>query len=51
MAFIAPKIIGGQSAPSPVGNLGITKMTEALKLDRLEMQTIDTDILIAGYLG
>ena len=49
MAFIAPKIIGGQSAPSPVGNLGLTKMTEALKLDRIEIKTIDTDILIAGY--
>lgn len=50
MAFIAPKIIGGNIAPSPVGDLGFTKMTEALQLERIEIQTIDQDILIKGYL-
>lgn len=50
MAFIAPKIIGGTSAPSPVGDLGLTQMTDALGLDKIEIQTIDTDILIEGYL-
>lgn len=51
MAFIAPKIIGGQAAPSPVGNLGLTKMTDALKLENIKLQTIDSDILIEGYLN
>jgi diaminohydroxyphosphoribosylaminopyrimidine deaminase / 5-amino-6-(5-phosphoribosylamino)uracil reductase len=50
MAFIAPKIIGGQTAPSPVGDLGITQMTNALSLKSVTVQTIDCDILIAGYL-
>jgi diaminohydroxyphosphoribosylaminopyrimidine deaminase / 5-amino-6-(5-phosphoribosylamino)uracil reductase len=50
MAFIAPKIIGGQTAPSPVGDLGITQMTNALSLKSVAVQTIDSDILIAGYL-
>ena len=49
MAFVAPKIIGGESAPSPVGDLGLTQMTDALKLDRIKLQTIDADILITGY--
>jgi diaminohydroxyphosphoribosylaminopyrimidine deaminase / 5-amino-6-(5-phosphoribosylamino)uracil reductase len=50
IAFIAPKIIGGQTAPSPVGDLGITQMTNALSLKSVTVQTIDSDILISGYL-
>jgi diaminohydroxyphosphoribosylaminopyrimidine deaminase/5-amino-6-(5-phosphoribosylamino)uracil reductase len=50
MAFIAPKIIGGTSAPSPVGDLNLTLMTDALQLDRITIQTIEHDILIEGYL-
>lgn len=50
MAFIAPKIIGGQTAPSPVGDLNLTAMTDALQLERTRLQNIDSDILIEGYL-
>ena len=49
MAFIAPKIIGGVSAPSPVGDLGLTKMTQALELSRVKWRYIDPDFLIEGY--
>ena len=50
LAFIAPKIIGGQTAPSPVGDLNLTKMTDALPLERIKLQAIDKDILVEGYL-
>jgi diaminohydroxyphosphoribosylaminopyrimidine deaminase/5-amino-6-(5-phosphoribosylamino)uracil reductase len=50
MAFIAPKIIGGQAAPSPVGDLGLSKMTDAFELERVKLETIDSDILVEGYL-
>ena len=50
LAFIAPKIIGGETAPSPVGDLGFRKMTEALQLQEIKIQTIEQDILIEGYL-
>lgn len=50
MAFIAPKIIGGTSAPSPVGDLGLSKMSDALGLKNIEIKAIDSDILIEGYL-
>lgn len=49
-AFIAPKIIGGVTAPTPIGELGFTQMTEALKLERLRCQVIGSDYLIEGYL-
>lgn len=50
LAFIAPKIIGGTSAPSPVGELGLTAMTQALPLERWHARTIGNDLLIEGYL-
>ncbi|MGV2828643.1 bifunctional diaminohydroxyphosphoribosylaminopyrimidine deaminase/5-amino-6-(5-phosphoribosylamino)uracil reductase RibD [Myxosarcina sp. GI1(2024)] len=50
MAFIAPKIIGGAIAPSPIGDLGLTKMTDALRLERATIKNVDTDILIEGYI-
>ena len=50
LAFIAPKIIGGATAPSPVGDLGLTKMTEALVLERVQWRAIGSDFLMEGYL-
>ncbi|BAZ14387.1 riboflavin biosynthesis protein RibD [Calothrix sp. NIES-4071] len=50
LAFIAPKIIGGSVAPTPVGDLGLDTMTEALSLERVEMRFVGTDCLIEGYL-
>jgi diaminohydroxyphosphoribosylaminopyrimidine deaminase / 5-amino-6-(5-phosphoribosylamino)uracil reductase len=49
MAFISPKIIGGAMAPSPVGNMGLNLMSEALNLNRINIQKIDSDFLIEGY--
>ncbi|NES81885.1 MAG: bifunctional diaminohydroxyphosphoribosylaminopyrimidine deaminase/5-amino-6-(5-phosphoribosylamino)uracil reductase RibD [Moorea sp. SIO2B7] len=50
MAFIAPKIIGGQNAPSPVGELGLGNMTEALNLERVKLHSVESDFVIEGYL-
>jgi diaminohydroxyphosphoribosylaminopyrimidine deaminase / 5-amino-6-(5-phosphoribosylamino)uracil reductase len=51
LAFIAPKIIGGRDAPSPVGELGLTQMTNALRLDRMTLQNIGDDYLLSGYIS
>jgi diaminohydroxyphosphoribosylaminopyrimidine deaminase/5-amino-6-(5-phosphoribosylamino)uracil reductase len=50
LAFIAPKIIGGSNAPTPVGDLGLTSMTEAISLERVCWRTVGSDCLIEGYL-
>jgi len=50
LAFIAPKIIGGSTAPTPVGDLGFTAMTEALSLERVRWRTVGSDCLVEGYL-
>ncbi|HEY9738779.1 MAG TPA: bifunctional diaminohydroxyphosphoribosylaminopyrimidine deaminase/5-amino-6-(5-phosphoribosylamino)uracil reductase RibD [Trichocoleus sp.] len=49
-AFIAPKIVGGQSAPSPVGDLQIEVMTSALPIERLQWQMSGADLWVEGYL-
>jgi diaminohydroxyphosphoribosylaminopyrimidine deaminase / 5-amino-6-(5-phosphoribosylamino)uracil reductase len=51
LAFIAPKIIGGSMAPSPVGDLGLKKMTDALPLDRIQWRSVGPDLLVEGYLS
>jgi diaminohydroxyphosphoribosylaminopyrimidine deaminase/5-amino-6-(5-phosphoribosylamino)uracil reductase len=50
LAFIAPKIIGGIHAPTPVGDLGFTSMTQALALERVHWRVVGNDCLVEGYL-
>ncbi len=50
LAFIAPKIIGGSTAPTPVGDLGLTTMTQAISLERVRWRTVGSDCLLEGYL-
>ncbi len=50
-ALIAPKIIGGDVAGfTPMGDLGLAQMTEALLLRDLRLESIGTDVLLEGYL-
>ncbi|MBM3924477.1 MAG: bifunctional diaminohydroxyphosphoribosylaminopyrimidine deaminase/5-amino-6-(5-phosphoribosylamino)uracil reductase RibD [SAR202 cluster bacterium] len=49
LAFIAPVIIGGKDALSPVEGQGIDIMSHALRLDHVSVQQIGDDVLIKGY--
>ncbi|RVX07304.1 Riboflavin biosynthesis protein PYRR, chloroplastic [Vitis vinifera] len=54
-AFVAPKIIGGKNAPTPVGELGMVEMTQALDLidfsyEQVGGGSIGPDMLISGFL-
>jgi diaminohydroxyphosphoribosylaminopyrimidine deaminase / 5-amino-6-(5-phosphoribosylamino)uracil reductase len=49
-AFIAPKIIGGLTAPSPIADLGLTEMTSAIELKKVGLQSIASDWLLEAYL-
>jgi diaminohydroxyphosphoribosylaminopyrimidine deaminase/5-amino-6-(5-phosphoribosylamino)uracil reductase len=49
-AFVAPKLVGGQGAPTPIGDLGILKMDRALCLERTTWRTLGDDLLLEGYL-
>lgn len=50
LAFIAPKIIGGKDAPSPIGDLGLATMTQALSLDQVRWHRLGADYVVEGYL-
>jgi len=49
--FIAPKIVGGRAAPTPVGGTGIPQLKDALPLKSMEIQRFDKDILIVAEVG
>ena len=50
MVFIlAPKIIGGRNAKTPVEGNGIKMVKDAVRLKGVEVTKIDSDICISGY--
>ncbi|ONI05204.1 hypothetical protein PRUPE_6G362000 [Prunus persica] len=49
-AFVAPKIIGGKNAPTPVGELGMVEMSQALDLIDVCYEQVGPDMLISGFL-
>ena len=48
-AFVAPVIIGGLSAPSPVGGMGVAAMAQATRIERVRVERVGEDILVIGY--
>ena len=48
-AFIAPVIVGGQSAPGPVGGNGVTDVANALRLGDCSWERVGDDFLVVGY--
>jgi diaminohydroxyphosphoribosylaminopyrimidine deaminase/5-amino-6-(5-phosphoribosylamino)uracil reductase len=47
--LIAPKIIGGVTAPTAIGGSGVAAMSEALELERLTVIKRGNDIEVTGY--
>ena len=46
--FIAPKIMGGASAPGPVGGAGITALSGALEITDIQVGRYGDDICVEG---
>jgi len=49
-AFIAPKIVGGAEARTPVEGQGVTRMADALVLQDITVQQIADDVLVHGFI-
>lgn len=47
-AFIAPKLIGGSDAPSPIEGRGLPVMAHAYQLQNVRTSIFDGDVLIEG---
>ena len=48
-AFIAPVVIGGRSAPSPVAGKGSESMAQAIRLKHVRVERLGEDVLVVGY--
>lgn len=46
--FIAPKIVGGAAAPTPVGGTGLAQVPAAPSLDDVAVRTMDGDVYVHG---
>ena len=47
--FIAPMIIGGRTAPNAVGGLGVENISDAIRLQEIEVARHGADFEITGY--
>ncbi len=48
-ALIAPRLLGGEGAPSPLGGAGVSSLVEAAPLDSLRVGRRGGDVLIRGF--
>jgi diaminohydroxyphosphoribosylaminopyrimidine deaminase/5-amino-6-(5-phosphoribosylamino)uracil reductase len=48
-AYIAPIVIGGRDAPSPVAGPGVERLLEAMPLREVDVTRLGEDLLVTGY--
>jgi diaminohydroxyphosphoribosylaminopyrimidine deaminase/5-amino-6-(5-phosphoribosylamino)uracil reductase len=51
IVFIAPIIIGGKQAKTPVAGQGVANVADSLKLERVRSRPCNGDMIIYGYVG
>lgn len=49
LAFVAPKLVGGTGARSPITGWSVSDMTRALELRETCIRTFDGDVAVEGY--
>lgn len=49
-AFISPKFIGGKTAFTPMGGMGLEKMSDAFDLQIDQVKRFDEDIMVEAYI-
>lgn len=48
-AFVAPKLVGGRDALTPVEGTGAERLSDAVTLTGLAAETVGEDVLLTGY--
>jgi len=48
-AFVAPKLLGGRTAATPIAGQGLANMPDAMELQDVQIQTLEDDLHIHGY--
>jgi diaminohydroxyphosphoribosylaminopyrimidine deaminase/5-amino-6-(5-phosphoribosylamino)uracil reductase len=49
VAFIAPRVVGGEGAPSAVSGRGVARLADALPLTGVTVERAGDDIVVNGY--
>ncbi len=49
VAVLAPRLIGGASAPAAIGGEGAATLAEAVDLADLEVERLGGDLIVTGY--
>lgn len=49
--YLAPKLVGGTAAPSPVGGAGVERIAEALQFGRTEVEVVGGDVWVKCVRG
>lgn len=49
ISYIACKLVGGNSAPTPFGGVGISEMNDSIVLEKIQVEQIGSDLCIIGY--
>lgn len=47
-AFIAPKLVGGETARTPIGGRGVPALADAVLLDDVTVEKVGEDVLLCG---
>lgn len=47
--FLAPLLLGGKDAPTPMGGAGVEKLEESWSVTDLEIKQLEGDLLVTGY--
>ena len=51
MAFVAPKLLGGRNAPSPIGGDGFRRIAKAMAVEEMEVTPLGDDVLLEGFVS
>jgi diaminohydroxyphosphoribosylaminopyrimidine deaminase/5-amino-6-(5-phosphoribosylamino)uracil reductase len=51
VAFLAPRIIGGEGAPGAVGGRGVARLVQAGLLSEITVERAGADIVVGGYVS
>jgi diaminohydroxyphosphoribosylaminopyrimidine deaminase/5-amino-6-(5-phosphoribosylamino)uracil reductase len=51
IAFLAPKIVGGKNAKSPIGSWGVVHMDAAIELHDVVIRRFGADVCLEGYIA
>lgn len=49
--FVSPVIIGGKNARIPVAGVGVEKMMDAIRLEKVTIERFGNDVMMTGYVG